>query len=143
MKRRKFQRDKTNTPVWAILLVFVCTIFVSAAQLLLKTGVMASQFTLFAFITNPFIILGILFYGLGGLIMIFALRSGEVTILFPIMTSSYIWVSLGSLIFLDETISIARWGGIILIVLGIMTLNTADNIFNKRIIKRWKLKFGL
>ena len=54
------------------------------------------------------------------ILVIIALRGGEVTVLYPIITSSYIWVTLGSSYFFGETIGILKIAGISLIILGIL-----------------------
>lgn len=112
-----------QTKTWAIFLMIICTLFTSSAQLLYKTGVKSLEFNLFSIITNWPIILGLSLYGIGAVLVILALRGGEVTVLYPIVTSSYIWVSIGSSYFLGESMNFSKWTGVALIVFGIVLIN--------------------
>lgn len=109
-----------RTKWWAILLMVVCTIFVSSAQLFYKAGSEKLVFNIFDILKNGHIIVGIVLYCMGAIIVIAALKGGEVTTLYPIVTSSYIWVGLGSMYFFDESISLFHWMGIFLVIVGIV-----------------------
>ena len=111
-----------KTKPWAILLMIVCTIFTSSAQIFYKMGADRLQFNIISIITNWHIISGLILYGLGAVLVIIALRGGEVTVLYPIITSSYIWVSLGSVYFFGEKMNSFKWIGIFLIILGIIII---------------------
>ena len=112
-----------KTKLWAIGLMIVCTLFTSTAQLLYKSGADKLEFNLMSLISNWNIFLGLLLYGIGAVLLIIALRGGEVTILYPIIASSYIWVALGSGYFFREIINSMRWVGIIFIMMGIILVN--------------------
>ncbi len=111
-----------KTKLWAIMLMVVCTIFTSAAQILYKMGSDKLSFGILSIITNWHLISGLALYGLGAVLVITALRGGEVTVLYPIITSSYIWVSLGSSYFFGEMMNAFKWTGIILIIFGIVLI---------------------
>ena len=55
--------------------------------------------------------------------MIKALKHGEVSMLYPIIATSYIWVSIGSSIFFNEIINIWKWAGVFLIVVGVIVIS--------------------
>ncbi|MBU0457446.1 MAG: EamA family transporter [Nanoarchaeota archaeon] len=80
------------------------------------------NFNLISIITNWQIFTGLLLYGLGAILMIIAFRGGELTVLFPIITSSYVWVTIGSSYFFEEIITSSRWIGIFLIIIGILII---------------------
>ncbi len=122
----------TRTKIWAILLMIVCTLVTSTAQILYKFGADKLSFDILSIITNGYIISGAVLYGLGAVLLIAALKGGEVTILYPILTSSYIWVSLGSSYFFNETISVFKWIGISLIIVGILFITFGGK--NKEVI---------
>jgi uncharacterized membrane protein len=63
---------------------------------------------------------GFLFYGISALIFVYALRFGDLSTLYPVAGLSYIWVSLLSIKYLNEKMSIYRWVGIFSILLGIV-----------------------
>jgi len=119
------------TKTWAIILIIICTILTSSAQIFYKFGANKLSFNIISIITNWQILIGLVLYGFGGVLMIIAFRGGEVTVLFPIITSSYIWVALGSSYFFQETINSLRWVGIALIVIGILIIVVGEN--NKKL----------
>jgi drug/metabolite transporter (DMT)-like permease len=108
------------TKTWAIFLMIICTTLTSSAQIFYKFGANKLSFNIVSIITNWQILVGLILYGFGGVLMIIAFRGGEVTVLFPIITSSYIWVTLGSSYFFQEIITFLRWIGIFLIIIGIL-----------------------
>ena len=58
-------------------------------------------------------------YIVGGILIIVALRGGEVSVLYPIIATSYIWVSFLSIYFLGEVMNAYKWLGVISIIAGI------------------------
>lgn len=112
-----------RTKGWAILLMIVCTAFTSAAQLLYKSGAERLSFNLFELITNYALIGGLLLYAVGAVILITALKGGEVSVLYPIIATSYIWVSLFSWVIFNEGLNIFRWMGVGLIFLGVTMIS--------------------
>jgi len=108
-----------KTKPFAILLMILCTIFTSFAQVFYKKGAPALSFNIISLITNYPIIFGFILYGLGAIIMIYAFKHGEVTILYPIITLGYIWVSLLSVYFFNEIMNPYKWLGVIIIILGV------------------------
>ena len=115
-----------KTKLWAILLVVLCTLFTSTAQLFYKAGAEKLELSISSIITNWSIIAGITLYGLGAVLLIIALKGGNLTVLYPIIASSYIWVALGSSYFFGEAVNLSRWIGIILIIAGIIIINLGD-----------------
>ena len=108
------------TKLWAIILAFLTTILTSTAQIFYKLASNTINFNnLIELITNYYLIGGLTLYLIGGIIMIISLRGGEVSVLFPIIAASYIWVSILSDIFLGEKMNFYRWLGVIIIVAGI------------------------
>ena len=73
-------------------------------------------------ITNVNLLAGILLYAVGGTILILSFRGGEVSVLYPIIATSYIWVSFLSIYFLNEEMSIFKWAGIFTIIIGIILI---------------------
>jgi len=98
------------------------TILTSAAQFFYKAGANRLEFDLNSIITNYHIIFGLVLYGTGAILMLIALRYGEVSVLFPIIATSYIWVSLGGKYFFNEPIGIIKWIGISVVILGVSIL---------------------
>lgn len=107
------------TKLWAALLVLFTTLLTSSAQIFYKIGSRELSLALPSLITNYYLIGGLLLYGVGAILMILSFRGGEVSVLYPIIATSYIWVSFLSIYFLEETMNYFKWAGIITIILGI------------------------
>tara|TARA_Y100000310_G_scaffold337830_1_gene425910 strand:- start:970 stop:1356 length:387 start_codon:yes stop_codon:yes gene_type:complete len=112
-----------STKTWAMGLMVLTTIFTSIAQVLYKQGAEKLQFNLISIITNIPLITGMALYILGAVIMIIALKGGEVSALYPIIATSYIWVSLLSMYFFNESLNLLRWTGIFIIIAGIISIS--------------------
>jgi drug/metabolite transporter (DMT)-like permease len=104
-------------------LVFVCTLFGAAAQILIKAG--ATHLTgpgLLAMVTNWQIMAGYSLYGMSTVVLIFALRDGELSLLYPVIALTYVWVTVASFAIFHETISPYKLLGILTIVAGVGVL---------------------
>ncbi|MBI2650312.1 EamA family transporter [Candidatus Woesearchaeota archaeon] len=111
------------TKLWAAMLVLFTTLLTSSAQILWKKGVATlSIVEPLAILANYYIIGGILLYVVGGILIIMAFRGGEVSVLYPIIATSYIWVSWLSVFFLNERMNIFKWFGVALIMFGIILI---------------------
>ena len=108
-----------ETTWWAFALAFATTLFTSAAQILYKFGSQKLSFSAAGIFTNLPFISGWILYGLGALVMIAALKGGEVTVLYPVVASSYIWVLLLSNHYFGEAINAWKIAGIFVIIAGI------------------------
>jgi len=108
-----------ETKLWAIGLVILGTLVGAFAALLFKQGSKKVSFNIKSFIKNKKLMLGFLFYGISTLIFIPALRGGELSVLYPLVATSYIWVSLLSIRFLKEKMNLWKWLGITFILLGV------------------------
>jgi len=112
-----------KTQPWAIFLVLFITALTSSAQLLYKIGADRLSWDLSQLIYNWPLLLGMVVYGMGAVLLIIALKHGEVTILYPVIATSYIWVALFSWILFGESISYLKLVGIISIVVGIVLIS--------------------
>jgi len=107
------------TKLWAALLVLFTTFLTSSAQLLWKKGSATLTFDVLSILSNYYLIGGVLLYIIGGTLLIFSFRGGEVSVLYPIIATSYIWVSFLSIYFLNESMNFYKWSGVIGIIIGI------------------------
>ena len=111
------------TKHWAIALMILCTAFTSIAQVLYKLASGKLEFNIISLITNYYLISGMILYLIGAFIMIAALKGGEVSVLYPIIATSYIWVSLLSSYFFNESLNLFRWAGVFAILIGIIFIS--------------------
>ena len=99
----------------AIVFILFCTLFTSLGQLLWKYGVVSIDYV-------P-LFLGFVSYGAGVVLMVLAFREGEVSVLYPLIALSYVFVSvLSPLLFADEQMNLLKWSGVavILVSLGVL-----------------------
>lgn len=118
------------TKIWAALLVLFTTLLTSSAQIFYKIGSQTLSLDLLAIFTNYYLIGGLLLYAVGGTLMILSLRGGEVSVLYPIIATSYIWVSWLSVFFLNERMNAFKWFGVAFIIFGIISIGygSKDNV---------------
>ncbi len=110
-----------------IALVVVCTALGAAGQVLIKTGaerlVHPNLWTTFlSFFTVPPLFAGYCLYALMTVIFIFALKDGELSVLYPIISLTYVWVAGLSVWFFHDTLNWAKLTGIVIIVTGVAAL---------------------
>jgi drug/metabolite transporter (DMT)-like permease len=111
-----------------LLLVLFCTIFGVTAQYLIKTSTLhpvttaAGGLDLLALATNYAMWLGLACYGISTVLLVLALRDGELSLLYPVISLTYVWVILlGALVF-HESINVYKGAGVILICGGVTLL---------------------
>ncbi|MBS3141789.1 EamA family transporter [Candidatus Woesearchaeota archaeon] len=110
---------------WAVALMFFCTLLTSSAQLLYKLGSKNLQLNL-SLLQNYYLIAGLGLYVIGAGIFVLALRGGEVSVLYPIIATSYVWVTLLSIYFLMEQLNISKIFGVGAIILGIIIIGVGS-----------------
>ncbi len=117
----------------AIALVFVCTIFGAAAQILFKFGAndlagmaLGSLFghplQILRLLLDPPLFAGYCLYGLSTILLTLALRDGELSILYPVISLTYVWVTVLSVLIFKESMNAFKLAGITVIVLGVAVL---------------------
>ena len=115
-----------KTKLKAVLLVFSCTVIGAAAQLFIKIGMTHFRPDLLALLTNFPLIGGYALYGVNTLLLVLALRDGELSTLYPIIALTYVWVTLLSYTLLGEKPGLFKDIGIGLIVVGVAVLGRGD-----------------
>ena len=120
------QQHKPFTRMQSVGLVFVCTVLGAAAQILMKNGVnRMDHFSLILAIQNAPLLAGYCLYGINTLLLMLALRDGELSMLYPIIALTYVWVTMLSTYFFDERITLPKIAGIMVIVGGVTVLGKA------------------
>ena len=109
-------------------LVFLCTVLGAAAQILMKNGVnRMDHFSLIQAIQNMPLMAGYCLYGVNTLLLMLALRDGELSMLYPIIALTYVWVTMLSTYFFNEQITLPKIAGIMVIVGGVTVLGKANS----------------
>ncbi len=120
--------SKVSAPIGSIGLVFLCTVSGAAAQILMKEG--AEHITgagLLGIITNLPLMAGYALYGLNTLLMVLALRRGHLSVLYPIIALTYVWVTiLSPRFFPTDHLNVWKVAGVTLIVFGVSLIGTGS-----------------
>ena len=111
----------------SIALVFLCTILGAAAQILMKTGTQSTDATgplalIAAIFTNWHLFAGYALYGLSTVVLIVALKYGQLSILYPVIALTYVWVTILSVILFNEALNPFKLLGLTTVVLGVAVL---------------------
>lgn len=117
--RPSFRFSKAQT----LGLVFCCTILGAAAQVLIKMG--ASTLTgagVVSMLTNVHLMTGYSLYGFSTILLVLALRDGELSILYPVISLTFVWVTFLSSYIFRESITATKLAGISIIVSGVAVL---------------------
>ena len=111
----------------AIILILCCTVLVAVAQVLIKIG--ANRLghpdligTVIGILTIPALFAGYAIYGLFAVLMVYALRHGELSILYPLISLGYVWVAILSVLVFHESMNVLKIAGIAIIISGVAVL---------------------
>jgi drug/metabolite transporter (DMT)-like permease len=108
-----------------LLLLITNAACITAAELLLRTGALHSahpHLLGFNILTSWHAIGGILCYLVGFAAWMFALKSLPLALAFNFTMLQQATVALGAWYFLGESIPLAKWGGIAILILGVFLL---------------------
>lgn len=111
----------------AIFIVLACTLLVAMAQYLIKlganrlshAGLVATAIGIF---TIPTLFAGYCLYGIFTVLFVYALRHGELSILYPLIALSYVWVTITGVVAFHEVMNPLRVTGLVVIVAGVAVL---------------------
>jgi multidrug transporter EmrE-like cation transporter len=121
-----------------VFLVLGCTVFAAAAQVLMKFGAMhpmpgislsdPASFIGFlkALLGNWQLLLGYSLHACNAFCLILALRDGELSMLYPIIALTYVWVNLLSMYFFHEHLNLWKSVGILLVIGGVAAMGRAS-----------------
>jgi multidrug transporter EmrE-like cation transporter len=117
----------------SFLLVVCCTIIGAAAQVLIKKGagglgpsptiVQAAM----AMVLNPSLFAGYAMYGVSTVLLVLALRHGQLSLLYPVFAMTYVWVTVLSVLIFHEAMNGFKLAGITIIVGGIAVLGRGSS----------------
>ena len=108
------------------MLVLASSFIGSFGAVFLKTGALAVRNNLRSVLFNWPLMAGIGTYLLSSVFFVLAVKHGELTLLYPLVSLGYIWTFLWSRIFFKEPMTNAKFAGLGLILFGIMLLNLGN-----------------
>jgi len=112
----------------SFLLVVCCTVIGAAAQVLIKKGAGALGAnptmvqTALAMLFTPALFAGYAMYGVSTVLLVLALRHGQLSLLYPVFAMTYVWVTILSVVVFHESMNPYKLAGIVIIVGGIAVL---------------------
>jgi uncharacterized membrane protein len=122
----------------AVLIVVACTLIIPLAQYLIKLGAnqlaakhlangghagsVSFQTAVIGIFTNPALFSGYCLYGIFTVLFVVALRHGELSILYPLISLSYVWVAITAAVALHEAMNPLKLMGIAIIMAGVTVL---------------------
>ncbi len=68
---------------------------------------------------NPFILIGVVCYGLGFLVWLVVLAKAEVSYAYPLISLGYVFTAILARFLIGEHVTLTRMGGILVICLGV------------------------
>lgn len=108
------------TELWAVGVVILAVAVGAFGPIFLKKS--SSTFSVrhpLRNLKNYNLFIGVLFYAFGTICFVPALKYGELSVLYPLVSLSYIFVAIYSRIMLKEKMNIYKWLGITAILVGV------------------------
>jgi len=120
----------------AVFIVLACTLIIPVAQYLIKLGAnqlaaeqhsihpgaVSIQATILGIFSNPAILGGYCLYGIFTVLFVYALRHGELSILYPLISLAYVWVAIIGAVAFHEAMNPLKLTGIAIIMAGVTVL---------------------
>ncbi|MBO7469081.1 MAG: EamA family transporter [Bacteroidales bacterium] len=107
-----------------IIIAIIQSAFLAVAQYFMKIGVervveYSMTWAYFRSYLNWQLGLSLLLYIIAMIIYLFMLKNYDLSIVYPLTSISYIFTILLAMFLLGETVSVIRWVGILLVMLGV------------------------
>ncbi|MGB6946177.1 MAG: EamA family transporter [Bryobacteraceae bacterium] len=111
----------------AIMIVSACTLLVAISQYLIKLGANRLSHagliaTMIGIFTIPQLFAGYCLYGVFTVLFIYALRHGELSILYPLIALSYVWATITAVLAFHDSMNPLKIIGLLVIILGVAVL---------------------
>jgi drug/metabolite transporter (DMT)-like permease len=112
----------------SLILVLFCTFIGAVAQLLIKSGAprISVQPTLWssaiAILFNVPLMGGLCMYGVSAVLLVLALRHGDLSMIYPVIALTFVWVTILSAVVIGEAMTAYKIAGIATIVAGVGVL---------------------
>ena len=115
-----------KTQPWAIGIVLFFTLLTSSAQVMYKLAannivfdINNIQFSVMSVLTNYYLYIGGVLYIISAILLIIALRGGELSVLYPLVALSYVWVGILSMLIFKEPMTSLKWLGVGFVIGGV------------------------
>ena len=108
-----------STPISIILIILFCALLTAAGQIFYKLSSPTFSFNPLTWFTNKWLLVAVAIYLIAGVLFIWSLKYGNVSVIYPIIATSYIWTAIFAKMFLGEPFPAIKWLGIALILAGV------------------------
>lgn len=115
------------------ILLGIAIITTVLSQLLFKQGMvilgginfsLSNIFSLFlSILKSPHLLIGLFFYGISFLLWLIVLSKMKLSLVYPITSMNFVLVTIASYYLFGEKLSPFQMGGILFIIIGVMTLS--------------------
>lgn len=117
----------------AIYIVLACTLLVAIGQYLIKVGanrlshagLLATAIGIF---TIPQLFAGYCLYAVFTVMFVYALRHGELSILYPLIALGYVWVTITAVLAFHESMNPLKLIGLVVIISGVAVLGWGGRV---------------
>jgi multidrug transporter EmrE-like cation transporter len=116
-----------------LLLVLFCTFVNAASQVFIKLGTTSlgahptMMETAVGILTRPMLFSGYALLGISTILFVLALRKGELSVLYPVLTLGYVWVTILSVLVFHDSMNLFKIAGVTVIIVGVGVLGRATN----------------
>lgn len=115
--------------MFAIGLVLICVVFGALGQISMKAGMrhvqqinnfsdLLNSGTIMEIFFNVYVMGGLLLYMVSAFLWLGALSTLDVSLMYPLLSLAYLFTAVVAVVFLGEIITVSRWVGIALVVIG-------------------------
>jgi drug/metabolite transporter (DMT)-like permease len=123
----KMKRNGLN--MFAIGLVLICVVFGALGQVAMKSGMkqmprinsisdLLDSKTVMAIFGNAYVMGGLILYMVSAFLWLGALSTLDVSFMYPLLSLAYVVTAVFAIIYLGEIVTLSRWAGIALVVIG-------------------------
>jgi multidrug transporter EmrE-like cation transporter len=131
-------RQEVRSSRQSVYLVLGCTVFAAAAQVMMKFGaghpmpaLHPGQFSTWiqfgrSLLSDWQLLAGYALHACNAMLLVLALRDGELSMLYPIIALTYVWVNLLSMYFFGDQMNFWKGFGIALVIGGVAMLGRAS-----------------
>jgi len=121
------RHDAHHTSLTSIGLIVISTLIGAAAQILLRFGAdNLGGGGVAGLLTNVPLIAGYACLGVNTLLVVMALRGGQLSVLYPIIALTYVWVTILAPVYFNDVINTSKIIGLILIMAGVSFIGSGS-----------------
>jgi drug/metabolite transporter (DMT)-like permease len=115
-----------KTPLSSIILILFASFIGSFGAVFLKFGAERMTGSVAKLFTNYWLATGIALYLISSVFYMMGLAQGQLTVLYPMSALGYLWALVWARIFFKEGFTVAKLGGLALIIFGVALINRGN-----------------